>query len=44
MVTDPFNKVGVQIIFMRLEILVSNLQLDFPNGHPQVAQVAINKV
>jgi hypothetical protein len=43
MVTDPFNKVEGTNNIYALRYLYPILDLDFPNGHPQVA-VAINKV
>ncbi|MFE3867767.1 NAD(P)/FAD-dependent oxidoreductase [Flavobacterium sp. LS2P90] len=44
MATDAFNKVnGTENIFAIGDTCIQLTDLDFPNGHPQVAQVAIQQ-
>jgi NADH dehydrogenase len=44
MITDPFNKVtGVEDIFAIGDTCIQNHDPAYPNGHPQVAQVAIQQ-
>ena len=44
MITDPFNKVtGVEDIFAIGDTCIQTHDQPYPNGHPQVAQVAIQQ-
>jgi len=44
MITDPFNKVtGVEDIFAIGDTCIQTHDASYPNGHPQVAQVAIQQ-
>ncbi len=44
MITDAFNKVtGVEAIFAVGDTCIQTHEAEFPNGHPQVAQVAMQQ-